>query len=183
MDNLIFQATSRYASIYRIVQHGILDKCPVLVEFDGSRESLQAILQFVKQHEKLEKKSDTPTACRVLQHYIDHFTNYNFSAIACIVLSNIIGIIHVNHLHTPHVINPSTVAELARPYEWDPDYRGMCIYINCDALNIHLFHESKALAYNDLVNYEARRAAVLFTLAVASSVTMVWIYKRYINIY
>lgn len=183
MDHKIVHATSRFASIYRIYQHNTLRNCPVLVESDGSIESLQSILHFVEMHKKLEKNADTPVACRVLQHYIDHFSDYNFSMIACIILSNVIGIINVNHLQTPHIVDPNIVVQLEQPYEWEPDYRGMCIYINCDSLNINLFHESKVHAFNDLVNYEARKTAVFLTLIIASSFVMMWIYKKYINVY
>jgi len=179
MDYHIHQATSRYASIYRIYQHNILHGCPVLVEFDGSRESLESILQFVKQHKKLEKKADTPIACRVLQHYIDHFSNYDFSMIACIILSGVIGMINVTHLQEPRIIDPTIVVQLEQPYEWVPDYRGMCIYINCDTLNIHLFNESKVHVFHDLVHYEFQKTAVFVALAVASSLVMAWIYKKY----
>lgn len=160
-----------------------MNNCPVLVEFDGSIKSLQIILHFVAHHKKLEKNADTPIACRVLQHYIDHFPDYNFSTIACIILSNVIGIINVNHLKTPHIIDPNVITQLEQPYKWDPDFRGMCIYINCDSLNINLFNKSKVHAFNNLVNYEARKTVICLALTVASSIAMVWIYKKYINIY
>lgn len=163
-------------SIYRILQHKILSKQLYLFHFDGSRESFETILNFVLNNEKMKKTRLYHTICRILEHYIDHYTDYNFAAISCIVLYNVIGLVNVRRLKRPLVLHTGNIQRLYTSYQWEPDYNGMCVFINCEPLVRNVFDDSSVSTHSDLLY---RRAAFIGGGLLISLLFATWAFHRF----
>lgn len=139
-DAIIEHATRLPISTYRIVQSRMLSDVPLILEYDGSYAMMCSLLDAVRNSALLREHVSYNIACRVLRHYVEHFTSYTFALIPCIVLSNTLAIINV---HLCDAFEPfeqtadgQRIPRVARlPYAWNTSHHAPCIYIDCGALD------------------------------------------------
>lgn len=134
VDRWISRATTCLLSQYRIQQRGCI-QTPIIVEFDGSYQQLTSVAHFVKSNDALKKNEHHGLVCRILDYFVEHFTQYNFCHISCVVFDGIFTLINVLRLNDQFGTGSICCVDNARKnYVWSPDSKGMGMVIDCQAL-------------------------------------------------